>query len=484
MPRKNIFRRWILLELLVLMLACVGIAGYVLVSASGLLGFEAPQTWLIQAQNSDELRGSGGFISGIGTFRLERGRLTNLQLADSYAVDDFTKPYPPPPDPLMRYMLAGVWVPRDANWSPDFPTSARKAAELYNLSTGTAVQGVVAFDQAAVREILKVLGPVQVAGEDQAVSADQVEAYMQSAWGAGSTTSDFSGWYAHRKDFMAQLGKAIVERVLQTRDPGRLLQLIEEGLALIREGHLQVYSTDNRVQLWLNRLGLDGSLVPGEGDTLMLVDSNIGFNKMDGVMQRALAYQVDLRDPEHPAGRVTLAYANPVQQDVACVHQASYGEETGQISYQNMQERCYWDYWRLYFPAGTALASAQAEPVSGSMLLSKQDWLGQVETLRELPGLQTFAGLVVVPPNANRQVNLYLKLPKEVVKIRGEAGEYRLRMQKQAGLEQLLVSLEVLLPDGSHVQSGTTLGGNESAGVWRWQGTVRQATDFVVRYGP
>ncbi len=45
-----------------------------------------------------------------------------------------------------------LWVFRDSNWSPDFPTAARQAVALYRPGQPVSVDGVVA------------LGPVRSAG--------------------------------------------------------------------------------------------------------------------------------------------------------------------------------------------------------------------------------------------------------------------------------------------------------------------------------
>ncbi|MEW6567729.1 MAG: DUF4012 domain-containing protein, partial [Chloroflexota bacterium] len=124
-----------------------------------LLGAEAPRTYVLVAQNQDELRATGGFISGIGTVVIDHGRIAGLSIGDSYSVDNLSLTYPPAPPPLERYMQAGQWLVRDANWSPDFPTSALQIRELYTYSTGTQTDGVIAFDLTALARILAVTGP-------------------------------------------------------------------------------------------------------------------------------------------------------------------------------------------------------------------------------------------------------------------------------------------------------------------------------------
>jgi hypothetical protein len=140
------------------------------------------QNYLVLAQNRDELRATGGFISGIGLVTVEDGKIKEFSLGDSYQIDDFSKGYPAPPEPLTRFMLADYWVTRDANWSPDFPTTAEQTQALYTLSTGNQTQGVIAFNQLAVEEVLAAVGPVQIPGTDEPVTSENVEMYMRHAW--------------------------------------------------------------------------------------------------------------------------------------------------------------------------------------------------------------------------------------------------------------------------------------------------------------
>ena len=77
------------------------------------LGADGPRTYLLLAQNNDELRATGGFISGAGHVTIDRGKITSLILKDSYAVDTWDQPHPEPPGPLRKYMATDLWVLRD-----------------------------------------------------------------------------------------------------------------------------------------------------------------------------------------------------------------------------------------------------------------------------------------------------------------------------------------------------------------------------------
>ena len=187
--------------------------------APALLGADGPRTYLILAQNNHELRGTGGFISAVGMVRVERGRITDLQLGDSYAVDDLSQPHPAPPAALAAQMGIDLLLLRDSNWSPDFPESAQVARALYQQDRGIATDGAVALDLEAVRLLVQALGPLQVPGIDEPITGDNVIAWMKRAWGAPRDSAGTvqeaktSDWWVKRKDFMGDLAAAAMAKL-------------------------------------------------------------------------------------------------------------------------------------------------------------------------------------------------------------------------------------------------------------------------------
>jgi hypothetical protein len=457
-------------------------AGVAMLSyAPELMGGSQPAIYLLLAQNQKELRATGGFITAIGNLRLERGRVLDFQIADSFIVEDFSKPYPQPPEPLQRYMLAGYWVPRDANWSPDYPIAARQVQSLVELSTGVPTQGVIAFDQTAVARLLSVTGPLSLPNVPEAVSEVNVEIYMQQAWEPAPGKDMGGEEWLRRKDFMRVLGKALLEKLFQSSQPATLIDLGRTALELVETGHLLVYLNQPEAQALLEGAGLAHQLVPGYGDSLMLVDSNVGFNKADGLVQRSLEYRVDLSDPDRPVAQLTVHYVHKGDAQVACVHQAVYDTNT----YAELSQRCYWDYWRVYVPMGSTLLESQVKSVPGEQLLARQPWPGVVEVYPGEGGMQVFAGMLVLPTRQQESISLTYSLPAGVIAVT-EVGSlrYTLRLHKQPGIEAIDVRVQVRLPQG-YVPDASTQGWEAGeASSWVWTARLDRDRDIVLILSP
>lgn len=401
--------------------------------APALLGTDQPRTYLLLAQNSDELRPTGGFISGVGLMTVDGGELGELEFDDSYAVFNPNIDHPLAPPDLERTMGAQMLLFRDSNWSADFPTAANVAQSLYQLDRGVATDGVFAFDLEAARRLLRAVEPLTLPGYAEPVTSQNLTAALRDVWEAPvaveSTVAerDTSDWWLHRKDFMGDLAAAARAKVEAGEvDLGALAQALYSAL---EEKHILLSVADPATMALLEETGWAGAVTPGDGDFLLVVDSNVGWNKVNPLIDRATSYVVRPLPDGGVEAELRLTYTHGGQPDgEPCIHEPRYGD-----SYEAMQRRCYFNYLRVYTPAGTRLLDAQGfEP----------DSVGQASAEA---GATLLSGLVVVPPGATHEVVLRYQLPAAGL----AGGRYRLRLQKQPGVPAWPVEIAIDDPTGA-----------------------------------
>lgn len=408
-----------------------------------LLGMDAPRTYLILVQNNHELRPTGGFIAAVGRVSVENGRLTELDFADSYQFYSDKSAYPPAPQPMRDHMGIELLVMRDANWSPNFPTSAQMIRALYAQETGAQVDGIFTVDLNAVKLLVGALGPLQVEGADAPITGENIEEQVVLFWEKPAGSESVLGeqwdmeWFERRKDFVPAIAKAALERV--QGGGANYAALLAAGQQALDSRAIQVWVKNAQVQSVLNEARWDGSLQPVAGaDFLAVVDANMGYNKVDAAMQRTVAYNVtwpQVAEDEvdsRALATVSITYTHPITvPDSECDPSPRYG-----TTYADMIARCYFDYVRVYAPAGSELVSA--EGVDASTVLSQ----------RSERGTQEFSGFFVLPPTNQQQVTFTYRLPANIT-----ADGYRLILQRQSGTAPLPVSLNI---DGA--QHETTVG--------------------------
>jgi hypothetical protein len=409
--------------------------------APDLLGMDGPRTYLVLAMNEDERRPIMGYITGAGEVQVGAGRLVAMTFRDSYAVDDFTQPYPDPPEPLRRYMGIDLWVFRDSNWSPDFPTTARQAISLYRPGYPVLVDGVVAIDQRAVQQLVDALGPLEVEGAEEPVTGQTVIAYMRQAWApeGGELTGE---WWQQRKSFMGPLAQAAWGRV--ERGQVDWVALARTLLRLLEEKHLLIYLEHPDAAAVLAEQGWDGALRPASRDFLMVVDANVGYNRASARVREEITYQVDLR-PSPPQASLTLVYTHTSSVDYPCIREVRYDPV-----YEQMMDRCYWDYLRVYVPQGSQLLDATRIPIPGEARFSGEGESGEIviQPAEEGPWLM-FAVLGLLPPSVAQARTFIWTLPADVVQWEADEGGYSLWVQKQPGTRGHPLTVRVRLPEGS-----------------------------------
>jgi hypothetical protein len=424
--------------------------------ATGPRNAAGPRTYLIMVQNQDELRATGGFISSAGLLIVEQGQIIAFEFADSYTVDDYlNKPYGLPPEPLYEFMLAELFGFRDANFWPDFPTSAEKSMTLYTYGQEIPLDGVMAVDQEFVRLLVTALGELTLPDEPRPVTGRNIIPLMRSSWQLQEDQAN-SEWFAGRKSFIGEVAAVIRSRL--ESDPGSIeLVALAQALQTAVDGkHLQVYLRDPALAAAGRRIGWDGRLDHNAGqDYLMVVDSNVGFNKVNAIVDRSLLYEVALAKEGGGQARVTVNYQNQGNNpNHACRHQGfDYGPG---ITYDSLIYDCYWNFLRVYTPKGSELLDASLHPIGAESLISQQEWNGRArrEDEPETAALATvFGNLLLLPQGQSLTSYFTYKLPATVIENGWWEQQYRLTVHKQAGAAAQPLEVRVTLPAGATFKS-------------------------------
>jgi hypothetical protein len=307
---------------------------------------------------------------------------------------------------------------------------------------------VIAFDQHMLVMILEALGPIHVEGESAPIDAGNVISYMRSSKSPPADQPVPADW--SRKGFMDKITQAMLLKIFQgTEVPWRRLgSALFQGL---NQHHLLLQVDHPALGPLITRHNWDGRLQYEEGDFLMVVDSNLGFNKTNAVVETSLTYDVDLTDLAQPVSSLTVTHQNNASSEVACLHwdkQRAAGQEDYPI------DDCYWDYMRVYAPLGTQLLDAAAQQIPGGWMILKQGVPARVDVLdEELNGLQAFGTLKVVPGGQSLTTMFQFHLPAQVLLKEGDRIHYRLKLKKQPGTVANPLILRIHFPNSLMVDS-------------------------------
>jgi len=239
---------------------------------------------------------------------------------------------------------------------------------------------------------------------------------------------------------------AKLEGGFTSADAMELARALRQGL---EERHLLIWLDDPAGAELLRDGGWDGTIQATEGDYLMVVDSNMGFNKANPNVEEAIDYGVTISEDGSTKAMVTTTYHNKSTREVEeCVQEARYD-----LTYEGMMNRCYWDYLRLYVPQGARLIGATRNPLPRGSLYRRLSGAGEGSGRPDIgppeKGKEVFGTFFVIPPGESKEVRFAYELPSGILERTGDAYRYSLLIQKQPGAKALPVQVTVELPTGA-----------------------------------
>lgn len=372
-----------------------------------LVGYPQTSRFLIIMQNNDELRPAGGFVGVYGRLDVKSGEIKYLETDDSYHIDmpasvsDKWQLAPPPV--LAKYLEVEKWYFRDANWSPDWPQSARQLEYVYNGVIGVSGQtaepftAVIGITPNLISNLIGLVGPIEVRGETY--TADNFQSLLQYNVEVAYREQDISQW--DRKDVIDEVLAELKLRLFNL-PTDKLNGLLDIASASISERDFQIYFPNTYWQSVAKELGASGEVAQTESDFLMVVDANLAAFKSDSVMIKDIAYQVT-ETPRGLEARVRLNYK----------HEGGFDWRTTR----------YRSYTRIFTPLGSRLISLDGVDEATANPATTEE--------KELTKT-SFGFFFTVEPGAEREITLSYTLPDYIAE-QWRAGKYELLVQKQAG---------------------------------------------------
>jgi Protein of unknown function (DUF4012) len=413
-----------------------------------ILGWDGTRRYLVLTQNPAELRPTGGYIGSYGILTFDRGHPTERTFRDVALLDfpwDF--PFIKPPTELTNYLLgpAQPWQFADANWSPDFPTSARDALRLYvNESGDGRIDGVIGITTYTIDELLKVTGPVAVPEYDVTIASG--ETTLKSI---ELTRVPRPG--ENRKAFLSSFADRLFERLL-AMPPRQWVDLLAQAETFGRQRLVLGWFKDADDQRLAARGGFDGAVRDDAGDYLYPVDSNVApASKMNAIVTRSLRLEVSLDRLGNANNTLDVTWDNPIETAAGAPYRKVPTLESLRILGM---------YFRLMAPEGSRI-----ESVSGGTLVK----LTAPAMVGNEAGRAVIGTYLMVPPGSTTLRYAWTS-PAAAVVYAG-SGTYHLTIQKQPGLLAGPLSLTIQVPDGFEIRSA-------SAGLRTSGATATAATSF------
>lgn len=216
-----------------------------------MLGETGPRTYLVLFQNNAELRATGGIPGAAAEIHVDHGHITLGRQAAATDIPYFAQPVLPLAD-----QTKGLYGPiigqyfQDVNLAPQFPLSARLAAEMWKQHFGDQLDGVVSLDPIALSYLLQATGPVHLPTGETMDSSNAVKLLLSDAY------AKYGG--VQKDAFFSTAAAEIFAKIAAGEfRPQPMLDALHRSAV---ERRLLVWSPDQKEQEAIDTANLSGAL--------------------------------------------------------------------------------------------------------------------------------------------------------------------------------------------------------------------------------
>jgi hypothetical protein len=423
----------------------------------GVLGADGPRNYLFGMQNSAELRGTGGAMLQFKILSIENGKPHLLDGGSVYEIDKNRQQItiPLPEDAWYVANIDDAQRFGNANWSPDWPLSARLTDEYAHATTPELPKfdGILAVDPTTMQDLMPGVGQYET--KAAYVTTNRViYLLLYKAYASYPIASV-------RRIVLGQIVDGFYEGMLKPRHPTELVRGM--GKALARK-HMQVWLADPAEQAFVERMDWDGALKPAEGaDYLNVVQQNVGGNKLNYFETQTTSMKVTLEGSDAlvstkvsmhngvflPQPRWSMGDTGPTHQPMVNV----YVPQDAQLVGVDVPPTC-----------------SAAQPVDRTLTeVCRRDtpapamWSGDQPPEHEELGKKVWPVTIDIPAGKEGSVGFDYVVPG-VVRTTDGRSSYRLVVQHQPRVRPETLDLRITLPAGAtdvrapgFTRDGTTL---------------------------
>ncbi|MBD1541867.1 DUF4012 domain-containing protein [Arthrobacter sp. IA7] len=285
-----------------------------------MMGEQAPRSYLLLIQNNAEARATGGIPGALAVLSVDRGKLSLGSQSSASAVGTFTPVVSVDAEQEGIYSVRLGKFMQDVNLTPDYPTAARTAQEMWERKTGNKVDGVLSIDPVALGYVLEAAGSVSVDPAIDVAIAGRLPTELTAKNVVRTLLSDV---YLQIDEpelqdvYFAGVAKEVFEKLSAgAGDTEKVIASLTRGAG---EHRVQLWSTNAGEQAVLAKYPLSGSVT---GDSISPAQFGVYFNdgtgaKMDYHVKRTVQLIEECPANGYAAVKVRITSTNTAPKDAA-----------------------------------------------------------------------------------------------------------------------------------------------------------------------
>ncbi|WP_404497548.1 DUF4012 domain-containing protein [Arthrobacter sp. GAS37] len=289
--------------------------------APGMLGSDKPRHYLLLVQNNAEARASGGIPGALAVLTADKGKISLASQTSAHDLGAFTPPVAVDAEQERIYSDRLGTFMQDVNFTPDFPTAAATALNMWEQKKGERLDGAISIDPVALSYILDATGPVSL--QDPQLLALTSGKLPNQLTGENVVKTLLSDSYAELNNqklqdiYFGSVAKEIFGALSSGKGTAKsLLDGVGKG---VDEHRILLWSTGSNEQSVLNKYPLSGSI---SGPSVPAAQFGAYFNdgtgaKMDYYVKRTVQLISQCAVGGYGTVKVRITSANTAPADAA-----------------------------------------------------------------------------------------------------------------------------------------------------------------------
>ena len=417
------------------------------------LGGNGPRTYLIGMQNSAEQRGTGGAILRFSLFTFDEGKSdiaeeckpqdTACSASESVYDIDKNRQLLDIPLPKDAWYVRGIEDTQrfgNANWSPDWPLSARLmldyAEEADKRLPGEQlpeVDGFFVLDPTVMEHLIPGTGPFSLKDFGNHITGNKAVHFL--------LYKAYASYPEHgkRRAALRAVVDQFIDKLLSPAHPTDLVEGMSKSLAT---KHMMIWMKDPQEQAFIERMNWDGAIEEAENaDYMMAVEQNVGGNKFDYYSENETTMDIAIEG----SNSVTSIEMNVTNGTFFPQPSWAMGDSGRPDAEGNPQVPTHEPMMNLYVP-DTARLTGSA--VKGTRIDTPDPavWTNAEPPVHEESRKKVWSATLQIPPNKEGSVRFDYTVP-DVVQEKDGRLSYRLFVQHQPRVRPELLNVRLALPD-------------------------------------
>jgi len=267
-----------------------------------LSGAGKPTSYLILLGNDSEMRANGGFAGSYAKLIANYPKF-DLSFQDIYVPNGQLKGYVTPPAPIQEAFQNGSWELANADWEPDFPTSATSIRWFFEKGNEINPDNLIIMNLTTIKKVLDVVGSFTVPEYEAKITPDNLYLFLQ-----GKVEVGFFPGSTQKKDTLTAVGLALKKEIfrLPLSKKIKIAQILYQNLL---DQNIVINSKNERFQNLLQAQNFAGKLTSSTADTYLLVETNLGANKANAYVKRETNHTVSFSG-DKTSHKVSVKFQN------------------------------------------------------------------------------------------------------------------------------------------------------------------------------